>query len=44
MASLNTSVSSSLLKYTFTDEDGDVILANTKRVVERAWAMLEDEE
>ena len=26
------------------DEDGDVILANTKRVVERAWAMLEDEE
>ena len=25
------------------DEDGDIILANTKRVIQRAWAMLEDE-
>ncbi len=24
------------------DEDGDIILANTKRVVNRAWALLED--
>ena len=26
----------------FGDEDGDVILANTKRVINRAWAMVED--
>jgi len=25
------------------DEDGHIILANTKRVIQRAWAMLEDE-
>lgn len=25
------------------DEDGDLILANTKRVINRAWALLEDE-
>lgn len=24
------------------DEDGDIIVANTKRVIERAWALLED--
>ena len=24
------------------DEDGDIILANTKRVINRAWALLED--
>ena len=24
------------------DEDGDIILANTKRVIDRAWALLED--
>ncbi len=26
----------------FGDEDGDIILANTKRVINRAWAMVED--
>ena len=24
-------------------EDGDIILANTKRVINRAWALVEDE-
>ena len=24
------------------DEDGDIILANTKRVIDRAWALVED--
>ena len=24
------------------DEDGDIILANTKRVINRAWALVED--
>ena len=24
------------------DEDADIILANTKRVINRAWALLED--
>ena len=24
------------------DEDGDIILANTKRVLKRAWALVED--
>ena len=24
------------------DEDGEIIIANTKRVIERAWALLED--
>ncbi len=26
----------------FGDEDGDIIMANTKRVINRAWALLED--
>ena len=26
----------------FGDEDPDIILANTKRVINRAWALLED--
>ena len=26
----------------FGDEDGDIIIANTKRVINRAWALLED--
>jgi len=25
------------------DEDADIIVANTKRVIHRAWALLEDE-
>ena len=24
------------------DEDGDIILANTKRTINRAWALVED--
>ena len=24
------------------DEDGDIILANTKRIINRAWALVED--
>lgn len=24
------------------DEDGEIIVANTKRVIQRAWALLED--
>ena len=25
------------------EEDADIVLANTKRVIKRAWALLEDE-